>query len=88
MSGESLSPRGDRMLLRYFDKKTSQWRFGIISTQDGRLLQVIDRSFSTYLPFSHYVPEWLNENAVFFPMTHNGVGNYGRRRSMAVHLFN
>ncbi len=75
MSGESLSPDGNRMLLRYFDKKASQWRFGIISTRDGKLLHVIDRPFSTYLPLSHYVPEWLNESTVFFPATHNGVSN-------------
>lgn len=74
-SAGSISPRGDRMLLRYFDKKASQWKLGIISTQDGKLVQSIDRPISTYLPFSHYVPDWLGENAVFFPVTHNGVGN-------------
>jgi eukaryotic-like serine/threonine-protein kinase len=76
ISGESLSPRGDRMLMRYFDKKASQWRLGIISTRDGKLLRVIDRPLSTSGSlFYYYVPEWLDENAVFFPVTHNGVGN-------------
>jgi eukaryotic-like serine/threonine-protein kinase len=75
VTGSNLSPRGDRMLLRYFDKKASQWKLGLISTRDGKLLRVMDRSLSTYLPFSHYVPDWLNENAVYFPITHNSVGN-------------
>ncbi len=37
-----VSHHGDRMTARYYDDATSQWRVGVISTSDGKLLQTVE----------------------------------------------
>ncbi len=37
-----VSHHGDRLTARYYDDATSQWRIGVISTSDGKLLQTVE----------------------------------------------
>ena len=37
-----VSHRGDRMTAVYYDDATAQWRLGVLSTSDGKLLQPLD----------------------------------------------
>jgi Tol biopolymer transport system component len=46
MGYPSFSHRGDRVLVQYYDDKASEWRVGIISAAEGKLLQTTDLSLS------------------------------------------
>jgi len=39
-----VSHHGDRLTARYYDEATTQWRVGVISTADGKLLQTLELS--------------------------------------------
>src|SRR5271157_1543075 len=43
---QSISHPGDRILVQYFDDRTSQWKVGILSAADGKLLRPVDVSLA------------------------------------------
>ena len=53
-----VSHRGDRMTARYYDDATSQWRIGVISAADGKLLQ----SFDVQLGENGRTPAWTPDD--------------------------
>ncbi len=68
----TMSHRGDRMTARYYDDKTLQWKVGVISTADGKLLQVLDLDPG----INGGTPAWLpGDEAVVFYQTKNQIPN-------------
>ena len=74
---DSVSHRGDRMVVWYFDEKTLRWQFGILSLENGKLLQTPELSRpGTLSPGDMPLPAWAPaDDALLFPETHNGVSN-------------
>jgi Tol biopolymer transport system component len=74
---DSISHRGDRMVVWYFDEKTSQWQLGIMSLENGRVLQTLERLLpGTLSPGNMPLPAWAPaDDALLFLETHNGVSN-------------
>ena len=46
MGNPSFSHRGDRILVQYYDDKSSEWKVGIISAVAGKLLETADISLA------------------------------------------
>ncbi len=67
----AVSHGGDRILIQYFDEKSSDWRVGILSAVDGKLLQTPDITLVT-----QGFPGWSpDDKSVLYGETHNGVTN-------------
>jgi serine/threonine protein kinase len=66
----SLSHRGDRILAEYFDDQAAQWKMGIISATDGKLLGPVDLSIATQFPM--FTPD---DKGLLYGETHNSVTN-------------
>jgi Tol biopolymer transport system component len=75
MGFPSFSHRGDRVLVQYYDDKASQWKVGIISAADGKLLQTADISLASqgFPLFS------LDDKSLVYGETHNAVTNLWKR---------
>ena len=68
----AMSHRGDRMVARYYDEKILQWKIGVISTADGKLLQVLDLNPG----LNGGTPSWLpGDEAVLYYETKNQIAN-------------
>ncbi len=67
-----VSNRGDRMTARYYDEKTLQWKVAVISTADGKLLQVLDLNPA----INGGTPGWLpGDDAVVYYESKNQIPN-------------
>jgi Tol biopolymer transport system component len=67
-----MSHRGDRMVARYYDDKTLGWKIGVISTADGKLLQVLDLNPG----INGGTPAWLpSDDAVVYLESRNQIPN-------------
>ena len=75
MGQPSVSHAGDRILVRYYDEKSSQWMVGIISAADGRLLQTADISLATQ-GFPTFSPD---DKSLIYGETHNSVSNLWKK---------
>jgi len=65
------SHRGDRVVARYYDEKLGQWHLGVISLDDGKLLQVLDLSSNV-----NRMPKWVPaDDGLIFVETHEQVSN-------------
>jgi Tol biopolymer transport system component len=74
---DSISHRGDRMFVWYFDEKSARWRFGILSLVTGKVLQTPVLSLpGALLSGAFLLPLWaVNDDAAIFQEAHNGVSN-------------
>jgi Tol biopolymer transport system component len=79
MGNPSFSHRGDRILVQYYDDKSSEWKVGIISAVDGKLLQTADISLANQ-GFPLFSPD---DKSLIYGETHNSVGNLWRNLSVA-----
>ena len=71
----SFSHRGDRVLVQYYDDKSSQWKVGIISAAEGKLLQTVDISLVNQ-GFPMFSPDDKN---LIYGETHNSVTNLWKK---------
>jgi Tol biopolymer transport system component len=71
----SFSHRGDRILVQYYDDKSSQWNVGIVSAADGKLLQTVDISLATQ-GFPQFSPD---DKGLIYGEIHNSVANLWRK---------
>jgi Tol biopolymer transport system component len=71
IQNQSFSNRGDRILVRYFDDKASQWKNGILSAADGKFLGPVDVALTTQ-GFPLFTPD---DKGVIYSETHNSVTN-------------
>jgi Tol biopolymer transport system component len=70
IGSHSLSHHGDRILAEYFDDQAAQWKMGIVSTTDGKLLGPVDISIATQFPM--FTPD---DKGLLYGETHNSVTN-------------
>jgi Tol biopolymer transport system component len=75
MSMPSVSHSGDRILVRYYDEQGKQWKVGIISAADGKLLQTADISLATQ-GFPAFSP---HDKSLVYGETHNSVTNLWKK---------
>ena len=75
MGFPSFSHRGDRILVQYYDDKASEWKVGIISAADGKLLQTADISLATQ-GSPMFSPD---DKDLVYGETHNSVGNLWKK---------
>jgi len=75
MSFPSFSHRGDRILVQYYDDKSSEWKVGIISAADGKLLQTANISLATQ-GSPMFSPD---DRSLMYGETHNSVGNLWKK---------
>jgi Tol biopolymer transport system component len=75
MSNPSFSHRGDRILVEYYDDKASEWKVGVISAGDGKLLQTADISL-TDQGFPMFSPD---DKYLTYGETHNSVTNLWKK---------
>ena len=75
MGAPSVSHKGDRILVQYYDDKSSQWRVGIISAADGKFLQTVDISLATQ-GFPSFSPD---DKSLIYGETHNSVSNLWKK---------
>jgi Tol biopolymer transport system component len=75
MGDPSFSHRGDRILVQYYDDKSSEWKVGIISAVDGKLLQTADISLANQ-GFPWFSPD---DKSLIYGETHNSVGNLWKK---------
>ena len=75
MSTPSFSHRGDRLLVQYYDDTSSQWKVGIISADDGKLLQTTDISVANQ-GFPLFSPD---DKSLIYGETHNSVSNLWKK---------
>ena len=75
MSNPSFSHRGDRILVQYYDDKSSEWKVGIISAVDGKLLETADVSLANQ-GFPLFSPD---DKSLLYGETHNSVGNLWKK---------
>ncbi len=68
---QSFSHRGDRILVQYFDDKTSQWKVALVSAADGKFLGPVDVTLTTQ-GFPMFMPD---DKSVAYGETHNSVTN-------------
>jgi Tol biopolymer transport system component len=71
IAGQSLSHRGDRIVIKYFDDKASQWKVGLLSAADGKFLGPVDISLTTQ-GFPLFTPD---DKGLLYGETHNSVTN-------------
>jgi Tol biopolymer transport system component len=75
MGFPSFSHRGDRVLVQYYDDKSSQWKVGIISAADGKLLQTVDIS-----PVNQGFPMFSpDDKSLIYGETHSSVTNLWKK---------
>jgi Tol biopolymer transport system component len=68
----TMSHRGDRLIARYYDEKKLEWKIGVISTADGKLLQTLDLSPGE----NGGTPAWFpGDDAVVYYQTKNQIPN-------------
>ena len=67
-----VSHHGDRMAARYYDDATSQWRIGIISTADGKLLQTVELPIGEGLRTPAWTPD---DDGVVYVDGHDQITN-------------
>jgi serine/threonine protein kinase len=75
MTMPSVSHKGDRILVRYYDETTKQWKVGIISAADGKLLQTVDISLTTQ-GYPRFSPD---DKSLIYGETHNSVSNLWKK---------
>ena len=75
MNSPSVSHGGERILVQYYDEKSSQWRVGIISAKDGKFLQAVDISLATQ-GFPSFSPD---DKSLIYGETHNSVTNLWKK---------
>ena len=75
MGNPSFSHRGDRILVQYYDDKSSEWKVGIISAADGKLLQTADISPADQ-GFPMFSPD---DKDLIYGETHNSVTNLWKK---------
>ena len=75
MGAPSFSHRGDRILVQYYDDKSSQWKIGIISAADGKLLQTTDISLVKQ-GFPLFSPD---DKSLIYGETHDAVANLWKK---------
>lgn len=75
ITNASVSHAGDRILVKYFDEKSSQNKVGILSAADGRLLATEDISLTTQ-GFPMFSPD---DNSLIYLETHNSVTNLWKK---------
>jgi Tol biopolymer transport system component len=75
MKDPRVSHAGDRVLVPYYDEKSSQWMVGIISAADGRLLQTADISLATQ-GFPTFSPD---DKSLLYGETHDSVTNLWKK---------
>ena len=75
MKDPSVSHAGDRILVQYYEEKSSQWMVGIIAATDGRLLQTADISLATQ-GFPSFSPD---DKSLIYGETHNSVANLWKK---------
>ena len=75
MSNPSVSHAGDRILVQYYDEKSSQWTVGIVSAADGKFLQPVDISLTTQ-GFPLFSPD---DKSLTYGETHNSVSNLWKK---------
>jgi serine/threonine protein kinase/Tol biopolymer transport system component len=75
MNSPSVSHAGDRILVQYYDEKSSQWKVGIISAAAPRLQQTADISLATqgFPSFSR------DDKSLIYGETHNSVTNLWKK---------
>ena len=73
INGQSISHGGDRILVSYYDEKSSQWKFGIISAADGKFLQPVEISVEGFWAFSP------DDKSLIYGETHNSVTNLWKK---------
>jgi serine/threonine protein kinase len=71
IQSHSFSHRGDRIVVKYFDDKASQWKVGILSAADGKFLGPVDISLTTQ-GFPLFTPD---DKGLVYGETHNSVTN-------------
>ena len=71
----SFSHHGDRILIQYYDDKSSEWKVGILSAADGKLLQTADISLATQ-GFPLFSPD---DKSLIYGETHNSVTNLWKK---------
>jgi hypothetical protein len=79
MGNPSFSHRGDRILVQYYDDKSSEWKVGIISAVDGKLLETADISVAKQ-GFPLFSPD---DKSLIYGETHNSLAISGRKLSVA-----
>jgi serine/threonine protein kinase len=75
MGNPSFSHRGDRILVQYYDDKSSEWKVGIISAADGKLLQTADISLANQ-GFPGFSPD---DKSLIYGETHDSVTNLWKK---------
>jgi serine/threonine protein kinase/Tol biopolymer transport system component len=75
MTMPSVSHSGDRILVRYYDEANKQWKVGIISAADGKLLQIADISLTSQ-GFPTFSPD---DKSLIYGETHNSVSNLWKK---------
>jgi serine/threonine protein kinase/Tol biopolymer transport system component len=75
MCNPTVSHAGDRILVRYYDEKGSQWKVGIISVADARTVQPVDLSLVSQ-GFPAFSPD---DKSLIYGETHNSVTNLWKK---------
>jgi Tol biopolymer transport system component len=75
MGYPNFSRRGDCILVQYYDDKSSEWKVGIISAADGKLLQTTDISLATQ-GYPMFSPD---DKSLIYGETHNSVANLWKK---------
>jgi len=75
MGCPSFSHRGDRILVQYYDDKSSEWKVGIVSAVDGKLLETADISLANQ-GFPLFSPD---DKSLIYGETHNSVANLWKK---------
>src|SRR5215472_15350585 len=75
MGNPSVSHGGDRILVQYYDERSSQWNVGIVSAADGKFLQPVDISLTTQ-GFPSFSPD---DKSLIYGETHNSVSNLWKK---------
>jgi len=75
MSNPSVSHGGDRILVQYYDERSSQWKVGIVSAADGKFLQPVDISLTTQ-GFPLFSPD---DKSLIYGETHNSVSKLWKK---------
>ncbi len=71
IQSHSLSHHGDRIIVKYFDDKATQWKVGLLSAADGKFLGPVDISLTSQ-GFPMFTPD---DKGLVYGETHNSVTN-------------
>jgi eukaryotic-like serine/threonine-protein kinase len=71
IQSHSFSHHGDRIVVKYFDDKATQWKVGILSAADGKFLRPVDVTLTTQ-GFPMFTPD---DKGLVYGETHSSVTN-------------